>query len=261
MHRSKLVRFVAFPCVAMFLLVCCDAAPQVEPAQAVRIVTGRPGGALHQLSSLLMRSYNSSKLGIDASILSAPPLSMMLNMLNEGAADLAIARADIAYAAYFQGTQFSPRPHTDLRGIAVTFTSSLHVVVKRDSPIASLRDLRGKRVGYTSPSSGVTPTVRLLDLVSSSGAFAPGDLESVGLNVDEMIAALAAGTLDGGFMMGSDPVPVLGQLERLSGFRLLEVPPDAALRIRAQYPFYKPVLVRAGTYPGPVGTRENGRRR
>ena len=182
-----------------------------------------------------MRSYNSSKLGIDASILSAPPLSMMLNMLNEGAADLAIARADIAYAAYFQGTQFSPRPQYP---ISEGSRSRLRAIARRRQErqsITSLRDLRGKRVGYTSPSSGVTPTVRLLDLVSSSGAFAPGDVQSVGLNLEEMIAALAAGTLDGGFLMGSDPVPVLGQPERLSGFRLLEVPPDAALRIRAQY--------------------------
>ncbi len=95
----------------------------------------------------------------------------------------------------------------------------------------------------------MTPTVRLLDLVSSSGAFDPYGLQSVGMNLDEMIAALAAGTLDGGFMLGSDPAPVLSQLEQVSGFRLLEVPPDAATRIRAQYPFFKPVLVRAGTYP------------
>ena len=260
MHRTKMSRFTPFPFAAMWLLACCSAAPQDEPKQVVRIVTGRVGGAHHQLGLALTRFYNDSELGIDASIRSTPPQSVMLSALEEESADLVIARADIAYAAYQRGTQLAPRPHTNLRGIAVTFSSTLHIVVGKASAIETLSDLRSKRVGYTAPPAEMTPTVRLLDLVSSSGAFDPYGLQSVGMNLDEMIAALAAGTLDGGFMLGSDPAPVLSQLEQVSGFRLLEVPP---MRRRE---FVRSTALQTGAcagrhVSGPGPRRQDNRRR
>ena len=56
--------------------------------------------------------------------------------------------------------------------------------------------------------------------------------------------------LDGGFIVASYPVAAITDARMTVGVRLLSLDPDAVERIEAAYPFFRPIVIPAGTYRG-----------
>src|SRR5213593_3674399 len=69
-----------------------------------------------------------------------------VRLIAEGKAELAMIQTDVAYAAYTQSTGDSPSPRRRLRGVAVLYTTPLHLMALQSSGIRNLMNLRGKRV-------------------------------------------------------------------------------------------------------------------
>jgi uncharacterized protein len=232
------------------LLIGCQYQAADRVPQAVRIATGDLSGTHYPLGTALARLWNDTVPGVHATAERTGASTFNVKMLDDRSADLALARADVVYRAYTQGTRLNPRPHTGLKAIAVMYASVLHVVTRSDSHIRTLADLRGARIGYGSPSPDVTPPVLYTDLINAGGVLAPGDMHAVRMNFDDVADAVAAGELESGFILSGYPVATLTELARNVGLRLLEIEPTTAVRMRAQYPFYKPAVIPAGTYPG-----------
>ena len=246
-------------CAALLgVAACCAAActsTQADtPQTPVRIAT--TNGAIGRA---LTRLYNEHTSGVVASV--TPPETSRFNLraLQQRSADVAVVRADLAYAAYGRGTPLHPHPHDRLRGIAVMGMSLLHVVVRSDSSARSLADLRGARVGLISVSPDAQERMTregdlgfYRTLLTSTGELGRDDIETVALNGGDLIDGLAAGRLAAGVVLAARPVPapIFGTMARNFNLRLLEIGTDAAARIRAQFPFYKPALIPPGTYPG-----------
>src|SRR5262249_13155302 len=77
-------------------------------------------------------------------------------------ADVTFTQSDIAYTALTKGTEANPTPHTNLRGLAVTWMGALHLVVGPRLDFHSLEDLRGKRVGIGPPGAGTGVTAQII---------------------------------------------------------------------------------------------------
>jgi hypothetical protein len=236
--------------IAIGLLAGCQSPSDAPPIQRVRFATGDPSGTHYPLGKALARVYNEHVPGVHATAERTGASLFNVNALYEGSADLAFARADVAYRAYAQGTRAHPEPHARLRGIAFVYVSVLHLIVRADGQVQKVGNLRGARIGYGSPATDATPPTLYSDLVSAGGDLAASDVRPVKMNFDEVIDALAAGALDSSFILSGYPLSTLSELGGRVGMRLLEIEPAAAARIRARYPFYKPALIPAGTYPG-----------
>jgi hypothetical protein len=61
---------------------------------------------------------------------------------------------------------------------------------------------------------------------------------------------MSARKIDAWFVVAGYPIAKVSTLYPHEGVRLLEIAPRAASYIRAQAPFYKPIVIPAGTYPG-----------
>ena len=236
--------------VAACLTGACGSQAAAPPLQPIRIASANRAFGEH-----LAEVYNQRVAGVRARL--EPPESsrFYLKSVDDAAADIAFVRADIAYSALSVGTPMYPRPH-HLRGIAVVGWSVLHVVVRAGSPARSLTDLRGTRLGLAAASpvarqrmardgsDGFYP-----ELLAASGLLKATDFQKVPLSPDEVIDALAAGEIDGALFLTPSPATFVRRMAGRMDLRLIEIDPDAALRIRAQHPFYKPALIPAGTYP------------
>ncbi len=77
----------------------------------------------------------------------------IVSALNEGNGDFGFAQADVVYLAYRKGISPAIGPHTNLRAIGVRWVNAVHIVVKDTSPIRTVADLRGRRVGVVPPGS------------------------------------------------------------------------------------------------------------
>src|SRR5438552_3422116 len=75
--------------------------------------------------------------------------------IGKGQLDGGLTQADVAYWAYYGAGLYTPAGAIhDLRAIANLYRDLMHLVVRADSPIQSVADLKGKRVALGEPGSG-----------------------------------------------------------------------------------------------------------
>src|SRR5690606_25196631 len=76
--------------------------------------------------------------------------------------DLALVLADTAYAAYDGHGAFADRPIPETRALGSIYPNAVQLVTLAGSGIASIEDLRGKRVSVGAPGSGTEVNARSL---------------------------------------------------------------------------------------------------
>ncbi len=227
-------------------LVACHRATE-QPTTQIIIATGGTGGAYYPLGDALARQYTEHLPGVRASALATVASVFNVQAVEEGKADLAFTQGDVAYRAYATGTSSHPRPHRNLRGIAVLYVNSVHIVTRADSGVFRVRDLRGKRVGVGASGSG---TEIAAHIIMAASALRDGEVRTDALSFADVAAQLLDGRLDAGVLVSSYPVEALAEAARQTRLRLVPVDPDTVARIHEEYPFYKPVAIPRGTYRG-----------
>jgi TRAP transporter TAXI family solute receptor len=90
----------------------------------------------------------------------------------------------------------------------------------------------------------------LLELVMAAYGLAPADFEVVAGTPDELREAMLSRRIDAWLMLAGYPITKISSLYPDTGVRLLDVGAKAASRIRAQAPFFKPLVIPAQTYRG-----------
>lgn len=166
--------------------------------------------------------------------------------------DAALVHADIAYWAYHgTGIYKGKGAVSNLRGIAMLYPETLHLVARKGAKISSVKDLRGKRVSFGDKDSGSLVHGRLL-------------LEGYGLNEKQVklsflkpgaaADALAADELDAFLMVDAFPVPVIADLARKTAITLVPLDGPEATKMLERFPFLLPSQVDGGTYDGIADT-------
>ena len=69
------------------------------------------------------------------------------------------------------------------------------------------------------------------------------------LRYDEAAARLLSGQLDAMFVIGADPIETV-RLAANNGARIVPLTGPPIERLRKEYPFFSPAVIRAGLYPG-----------
>ncbi|KAF0221074.1 MAG: TRAP-type transport system periplasmic [Rhodospirillaceae bacterium] len=166
--------------------------------------------------------------------------------------DAALVHADIAYWAYHgTGIYKGKGAVSNLRGIAMLYPETLHLVARKGAKIASVKDLRGKKVSFGDKDSGSLVHGRLL-------------LEGYGLTEKQVklsflkpgpaADALAAGELDAFLMVDAFPVPVIADLARKTEIALVPLDGPEATKMLERFPFLLPSQIDGGTYDGMADT-------
>ena len=165
-----------------------------------------------------------------------------LRFIQEGRIEFAIVQTDLSYAAYTQGLPDLPGPQKKLRGVAVLYTSPMHLIAARSSGVRSLKDLRGKRVFVGTDGNTTEFTTKLI-------------LEGVGLSVDakqmpeeKVTEALSLGKLDAAFIRGNDPSPSVRRVMQASGVSLIPIARSEVEKIGSHHPFLHSASIPAGMY-------------
>src|SRR5258707_3104882 len=177
--------------------------------------------------------------------------------VSAGQLESALAQADIAYWAYTGGLPAARRcgtgkddaaarsggtpplksraPLKNLRAIAGLYPEDVHVVVRADSAIRSLRDLKGKRVALGEPESGTLTDARI---VIEAAGLSECEMKPEYLRLSEAADGLVQGRIDAVFLVRCYPVPAIADISSAVPTRLVPIPREVAERLSRKFSFF-----------------------
>jgi uncharacterized protein len=218
----------------------------------IRLSTGFRSGNFRPFSEALAKGYG--QLMPDVRIHQVDTSGSLDNIqgLEDGAIDIGLSQAGIAYMAYNGRLRQSARPMRRIRGIAILNSSAVQLLVGPRSSIRSLDDLVGRRVGVGPDGSGAAVIVHAL----LHSYFSPGDVHEVNATVPETNSMMLADAIDAAFTVSSVPNEDVKHMTE-AGARLIPIRGPRVDRLRTMYPFFRSEIIPAGVYRGmdqPVNT-------
>jgi uncharacterized protein len=220
---------------------------QTVPNQvdSVRLGTATPGGGFPVYGDAFVAALKVA----DPTLIVVPQNTKgsveNIALLERGALDIALVQGESAYEA-LNGIN---RPRADLRVLTAMYSSPGIFVVKAQSPVRTIQDLKGKPVAFGAAGSGLVILARYvldgldLDLQRDFQAVL---LERAGdgpqMVEDGRVAALWGGGL------GWPGFTAVAKLP--GGARFIVPSADEVQRIQRKHPFLMTLIIPAGTYPG-----------
>ncbi|MFC4035101.1 TAXI family TRAP transporter solute-binding subunit [Streptomyces polygonati] len=166
------------------------------PKAPISLATGVADGVYDTYGVLLKSDLRTALPGVRVDLMHTEGSVDNIKRVASGRADFTIAAAD-AVASY-QGPG-----KADLRACARLYDDYMQLVVPRDSPVRSARDLRGLRVGVGQAASGVNLITRRL--LTAAGLDIDKDIRAFPVGIDQAPAMLLGGKLDAFFWSGGLP--------------------------------------------------------
>ena len=251
----SLTRSLAPVLVAALVAVACNApraSSSATPAatgtpnftgRTLNIVTGGTGAVYIVYGAGLAELLN-KKLGTAASAQSTTASVDNMKLIRDAKADVAFTLADTAFDAVKGNAPFTEK--VDAQAIAVIYGNYTHIVVKADSGINSVADLKGKRVSVGAAGSG-TETIANRTF-EAYGMDAGKDIDRQRLGAQDSANALRDGKIDAFFFSGGLPVPAILDISTSMKIKMLDLS-DSVQKMSAKYGnFYFPIKIPKTTY-------------
>ncbi|MBQ6005564.1 MAG: TAXI family TRAP transporter solute-binding subunit [Selenomonadaceae bacterium] len=247
MRLPKIFKRVATAVCALALAVGvagCGGGGDKE--QFINIATGGTAGTYYPIGGAIAEVLN--KNGMNASAQSTGASVANINMLKDKQVELAIVQNDITYYAVNGEEMFKEGGKIEnLNGIASLYPETCQFIVREDSGIKSITDLKGKRVAVGAAGSGAEANAR--QILEAYG-ITYDDVNEQFLSFAEGSYALKDGTVDAAFVTAGYPTASVQDIASQNKIRLLPVGDEQIKKLSEKYPFYTKTTVPAGTYQG-----------
>ena len=166
--------------------------------------------------------------------------------IGRGELESGLAQADIAYWAFNGFGPFAEKGQIDaLTAIASLYPESVHIMVRADSDITDIGELRGRKVSLGPVQSGSFVDAQII-------------LEAYGLGLEDLdvdlllsgpaIDKLRTGELDAVFLVAGFPVTALVEFAEDFKVRLLPIEGETAARLITENPFFSKGFISASVY-------------
>ena len=245
----KLVRSGAFAAA----LAALAAAPALSQTQ-LSIATGGTGGGYYPMGGGLAEVINKHVEGYSATAEVTGASVENMGLIATGDADLAIALADTVQQSYAGTGRFEGQQLPMIRAIGSLYANMVQIVTLADSGVASIDDLKGKRVSVGAPGSGTEVNAQTL-LAANGISF--DDFEAQRLNFNETADALSNGDIDAGFWSVGAPTSSILNLATTKNIRVVGLTEAQIAAADAADATFAPLTLAGGVYTGvdePVAT-------
>ncbi len=223
------------------------AGAQESPKTVINFPTAATTGAVYPLGAAMSNLWNTKLPNVRASAQASAGGIANLNMLADGEAQLGVAVTSIMYESFNGIGSFEGRPNPNLRVMIGLYSNPNQVVVSKNSNINSLKELVGKR--FASGAPGSTTEVETSIHLNTSGINYPEDLKVQYIGFTEAIDLMRNKQIDGAWIMAGVPNAAVTEILSTAGGKLLNIEQSLIDSLQAQYPWYGPYTIPAGTYP------------
>ena len=211
----------------------------------VRLAIHRPGTVASLLGAGLQDVLRRAMPDAEIEVVEQPGMVGTLRAIDEGTIELGLAFNLLAFHAA-KTEQLLGRRSNHITALTVGYMTPAQIVVRRDSEIATVADLKGKRVSLGIAESGERFCSEIL--LSHLG-LAADDLSQQFIDFTPSLEALRSGRIDAYITWRGLPVPDLSQAFTSGEFRLIRIEGESLDGLRLKHPFLVPWTIPARVYP------------
>ena len=214
-----------------------------------RVGTGGTAGTYYPIGGLIANIISGTNGGVPGLVATAVASNgsvANINAINGGSSESGFSQSDVAHWAYTGTGLFEGKGKIEgLRAIATLYPETIHLVARKDAGIASVRDLKGKRVSLDEPGSGTLVDARI---VLGAYGLTEKDVKAEHLKPGPAGDRLRDGALDAFFFVGGYPTGAISELATSSGIALVPISGPEVETLLSQYQFFARDTVPAGAY-------------
>lgn len=228
------------------LLVSFAAAPAYAQTQ-LSVATGGTGGVYYPMGGGIAEIINKHVEGFSATAEVTGASVENMGLIATGDADFAIGLADTVQQSYAGTGRFEGKQLPMIRAVGSLYANMIQIVTLADSGIASIDDLKGKRVSVGAPGSGTE--VNASTLLEANG-ISFDDFDAQRLNFNETADALANGDIDAGFWSVGAPTSSILNLATTNNISIIGLTEAQVAAADAADPTFAPTMLSGGVYQG-----------
>ncbi|MFZ5953451.1 MAG: TAXI family TRAP transporter solute-binding subunit [Candidatus Rifleibacteriota bacterium] len=243
MNSSSRLATIFLLAVVVFLATGCGSS---LGKQQYQLATGSKSGVYYPIGEALDMILKSVHPNTSFNIVETAGSIENLKLLSEGKADLALVQNDIAYYAANGEAMFASGKIAGLSGIATLFPEVVQIIVRKDTGIASLSDLEGKKIAVGSQNSGTYYNAQ--QILSIAQVWAKIDQQFVG--AAEAMQLMQENKIDGFIFTSGMPNPSIVELAKKVEISLVPIDSELVQKLVSEYSFYFPSTIEANQYPG-----------
>ena len=206
--------------------------------------TGSPAGTYYFLGAGFASIINKNVKGVRVTAESTAASTENARYLIRGKMDMGLASMGTLDGLKKQGMDVDK-----VRLVAVGHTSDTHWIVRKDSPIKSCSDFKGKVIGV-GPAGSATLNIWSKKHLEAGWGITFDDIKPKYIAFHEITRGIRDNTIDAGLIAAGYPIAAVMELARDIPIRLLETDPEALKKMQAKYPNVTPFVFPAGTYNG-----------
>jgi TRAP transporter TAXI family solute receptor len=181
-------------CAAAGMLALATAAQAAPPLG----IGTSPQGTLTYRTGATYAHVAQQVLGRQIRVQPSSGTGVMVPLVNSQELDIGFMDTFEINAAFHGNAEFKGKPQKNLRAVAVIFPISVGMFVRKDSPIKSVADLKGKRLAWGYKSQQVIQT--LVEGILANAGLTPKDIQPVLVpNLIRGIDEFVSGSVDAGF--------------------------------------------------------------
>ncbi|MBI5605696.1 MAG: TAXI family TRAP transporter solute-binding subunit [Deltaproteobacteria bacterium] len=234
------------------IALCLMVSSQVfsAPKEIVPLYTPGSGGTAYFLGGAISKVVNKYVPEVQIMVEATGGAPAMVKLLDEKyakgqpALGLGISKS---FAFAYAGKPPFTKAYTNLRAISFLYGVEQPLLVLKNSPIQTYYDVKGKRIALGAAGSGVYEvSLELMNAFKiSKDAYKP-----LHLGYREVIEGLQDGSIDGGFVAGSYPIPAIQELAVRKEVRVIPVDEKVLKKLTDDEPYYYAGKLKAGAYRG-----------
>ena len=210
------------------------------------LATGGVAGTYYPIGGAIANIVTKFVPGIEITAESTGASVANLKMARQGEVDFLMGASNTTFAAY-SGDEPFDKAVKNIRGIAALYPETFQFIVRKDSGIKNIDDLKGKRVVVGAPGSGTERTVKL---VLSIYGITYNDLTPEFLSFSEGVTALKDRTIDCAIVGAGIPTAAVIDAAASMDIALLSIDKEKYEKASKDYPFLGSNIIPAGLYKG-----------
>lgn len=232
-----------------------------QDMQFFRIGTGGTAGTYYPIGGLIANAISNppgSRACEDGGSCGVPGLIATavasngsvgnVNSINGGTLEAGFSQSDVAYWAQTGTGLWEGQPAVEkLRLIANLYPESIHLVARADAGIASVADLKGKKVSLDEPGSGTLVDAKI---ILEAFGLSEADISPEYLKPDQAADRMRDGAMDAFFFVGGYPAGAIAELSSQHDVVLVPINGPEVDKLRETYSFFATDTFPAGTYKG-----------